>query len=56
MSDDFQQHIPHVRLFLVAVADNMYFSDEETNHVKQCSDCYRQWKIYIDTIRRRLEQ
>ena len=50
MSDELLEHIPHVRLLCVAVADTLHFTDDELAHVKQCTTCYEQWKHYLTTI------
>jgi hypothetical protein len=50
MPDDFLEHIPHVRLLCVAVADNLHFNEDELEHIKTCTTCYDQWKQFLTTI------
>jgi hypothetical protein len=53
MADNSPDHIQHLRPFMVAAADNIHFTAEETDHLQECSMCYGQWKYYVDSLKGR---
>ncbi len=40
-------HVPASRLIDVAHSDELLFTDDEFNHLKQCSTCFLLWKDLI---------
>jgi hypothetical protein len=44
---DEAKHIEDARLFCLAVADNLVFRNDEFEHLRQCPECFKQWKRYI---------
>jgi hypothetical protein len=42
-----QSHVPLKRLLAVA-ADNLIFTLEEFNHLKECEECFTRWSEFIE--------
>jgi hypothetical protein len=40
-------HVSPSRLLAGAVSDHLSFTDDEFNHLKQCTVCFEQWKQFI---------
>ena len=38
------------RLLAVAAADNLIFTLEEFNHLKECEECFVTWSEFIDQL------
>jgi hypothetical protein len=44
------EHVPMPRLLKVAVDDNVVFSLEEFNHLKQCAICFNEWSDFVQVL------
>ena len=42
--------MPTKRLLAVAAADNLIFTLEEFNHLKECEECFEAWSEFIDQL------
>ena len=40
-------HIPTERLILVAVSDKEKLNEEESNHIKTCPECFKDWMNFV---------
>ena len=42
-----EAHLPLRRLLEVASADDLMFTQEEFNHLKECAECFNEWTNFI---------
>lgn len=42
-----QEHVPIKRLLAVAGNDDLIFTLDEFNHLKQCAACFTRWAEFI---------
>jgi hypothetical protein len=48
-------HIPAEHLLAVACADDLVLTQEELDHMDECSECLEKWQECIEESERRLE-